>query len=471
MAWATLAGVAVVLLAVAASSVLKGSRAAITREVQASHQVTVADRADVLADALASAAARIRVNAGYDVVRMAIELGETELLTRALEQAGASPGVTGGAITDAAGRVIASAGPPMALATDDVYVFRHDRAHDDASVTISAAIVGRDGDRLGRVHQEFAVEELARQFVKAVPYGGGATWLVDRDGTVMLATSSSHPRRLAAGPLRDLVRSGRQGTVRHVSEELDTTRLSAVAPVPGTQLVAMVGSDASAVDQPASTLVWRLSGILLLTLFGMAVVGGMGVAIATSSRRTLLAERAAADHLARLDALTGTGNRRAFDHALQEARRGAGWTAIVIADLDHLKAINDTLGHEAGDRALRLVAAAMQDSVRPGDVVCRIGGDEFAVVLPETDAAIAATVADRIREGVRATELRGFGRLAASVGSHAGPSVDVLDTVARADACSYESKQRGRPASIPARLRYVIDQHGLLQAGRSDRSS
>jgi diguanylate cyclase (GGDEF)-like protein len=106
--------------------------------------------------------------------------------------------------------------------------------------------------------------------------------------------------------------------------------------------------------------------------------------------------------LAGSDELTGIANRRSFNEALRRelsrTSRDGRPVALLLIDVDGLKAINDRLGHPEGDRALRLVARSTSESVRHGDLVARIGGDEFAVLLPNTDLPVAQAVARRIGE-------------------------------------------------------------------------
>jgi len=116
-------------------------------------------------------------------------------------------------------------------------------------------------------------------------------------------------------------------------------------------------------------------------------------------------ERDRVEVLARTDALTGVGNRRAFDVRIAELSRSAADSrevAMIVVDVDGLKAINDAEGHEAGDRALQAVAGAMSSVVRAGDLVARLGGDEFVVILEDVDAAGAAALAARMVEAVAA---------------------------------------------------------------------
>jgi diguanylate cyclase len=104
------------------------------------------------------------------------------------------------------------------------------------------------------------------------------------------------------------------------------------------------------------------------------------------------------------DPLTGLANRRAFELALaREVDRVArsGEPALLLAlDIDHFKRVNDTHGHPAGDQVIQAVATALLDSVRPMDLVARVGGEEFAIILPNCASAFGETVAERVRRRV-----------------------------------------------------------------------
>jgi diguanylate cyclase (GGDEF)-like protein len=111
-------------------------------------------------------------------------------------------------------------------------------------------------------------------------------------------------------------------------------------------------------------------------------------------------------HAARTDPLTGLPNRRAFTDALdlelERTRRGAGPLCLVLGDLDDFKQVNDQLGHSEGDYALERVAAVLDDGKRRIDTAARIGGEEFAIVLPSCDPDGARTLADRLRREIAA---------------------------------------------------------------------
>ncbi len=119
------------------------------------------------------------------------------------------------------------------------------------------------------------------------------------------------------------------------------------------------------------------------------------------------------------DALTGLANRRSFDVALaREIDRVArsGEAALLLAlDIDHFKRINDSHGHAAGDMVLKAVAAALVETVRPMDLVARVGGEEFAIILPNCPAAFGETVAERLRRRVERTPVAAGGKEPISV--------------------------------------------------------
>ncbi|TPW32911.1 GGDEF domain-containing protein [Pararhizobium mangrovi] len=158
------------------------------------------------------------------------------------------------------------------------------------------------------------------------------------------------------------------------------------------------------------------------------------------------------EHAATTDALTGTFNRRYFDRALAEylkAFRDVGKpVGMMILDLDHFKAINDTHGHDVGDDALRHVAACLLEFARYHDVVARYGGEEFAVLSPNTTERQLFALAERIRAaiaGLRIVHGDDHLRLTASIGIAVWDgSESCEDLYRRTDKQLYEAKRRGR---------------------------
>jgi diguanylate cyclase (GGDEF)-like protein/PAS domain S-box-containing protein len=165
-------------------------------------------------------------------------------------------------------------------------------------------------------------------------------------------------------------------------------------------------------------------------------------------------DRAELERLARFDALTGLLNRRSIMEKLAEwishERRYKGRLSVAMLDIDHFKRVNDLHGHLVGDHVLADVASMVQQSVRLTDFVGRYGGEEFLVILPRTDAAGAATAAERIRASLQSlpimNDARGKpSRVTASIGVAEWRVEDNEDTlVGRADAALYVAKKAGR---------------------------
>jgi diguanylate cyclase (GGDEF)-like protein len=162
------------------------------------------------------------------------------------------------------------------------------------------------------------------------------------------------------------------------------------------------------------------------------------------------ADHAAAQEAAALDSLTGCLNHGAFQDRLREetarARRGHGSLSLAIIDLNDFKAVNDTLGHQAGDALLRGVAEALRASVRPYDQVARYGGDEFALLLPGTDEEGARCVMDRALRAIAGVRVPGQAPVNAAGGlAHWRGEEAANSLIARADRSLLEAKRaRGR---------------------------
>ena len=150
------------------------------------------------------------------------------------------------------------------------------------------------------------------------------------------------------------------------------------------------------------------------------------------------------------DHLTGLANRRRFERQLErEVARTERYSrpfCLLLVDIDNFKDVNDTYGHDAGDEALRRVANVIQSGTRGIDTGARIGGDEFAVILPETALERGLEVAERLRAAVAALDLGPAGRVTASLGVAELPACARTGEEMRsaADAALYEAKRGGR---------------------------
>ena len=178
----------------------------------------------------------------------------------------------------------------------------------------------------------------------------------------------------------------------------------------------------------------------------------IGRALRMSEQRLML------QAMAQTDALTGLANFRALSIRIEEEfKRAVRYQyplSVVMIDLDHLKAINDGLGHDVGNRAIFALAGHLRSNLREVDFAARFGGDEFVVLLPHQTAAEASIFAERIRAGLRSVEVqRNDGRpapfgLSMSVGIADHSSLSVKDSadglLKAADAALYEAKRAGR---------------------------
>ncbi len=154
------------------------------------------------------------------------------------------------------------------------------------------------------------------------------------------------------------------------------------------------------------------------------------------------------------DALTGLGNRHtmedAFPREIERSRRDADALSLILLDLDNFKALNDRYGHVAGDRVLVTVADVLRSQFRPGDILVRYGGDEFAVLLPGVDCERAELVAERVRGAVASGTIPDESgtdtiRVTVSIGVAELDDDNTLDALLHAaDEAMYRAKRKGR---------------------------
>lgn len=192
-----------------------------------------------------------------------------------------------------------------------------------------------------------------------------------------------------------------------------------------------------------------------------AVVGDVLAAyvLLLMNSERLEAELRAARHdievLARTDSLTGLWNRRHFEDTveveIERARRYGTPLSLLALDADHFKRVNDDLGHHAGDAVLRELARLIDGQIRRSDLLCRWGGEEFMILVPESDAAQAAAMAEKIRQAVSAHDFGQIGRVTVSIGIGQLSAEETVDAwLRRVDAALYEAKQQGRNCVVVA---------------------
>ena len=180
--------------------------------------------------------------------------------------------------------------------------------------------------------------------------------------------------------------------------------------------------------------------------FELAKWFGDAAALALDNAQT----RARLEHLAQTDSLTGLYNHRYFHERLRSeltrASRSHESVAVLMFDLDDFKRVNDVYGHGAGDQLLTRVGRIARDTVRGSDVVCRIGGEEFAVIMPSCDARAALALARRLADNFAAEDFEPTGAMTVSIGIALGPqhAMNPRELAACAEAGMMTAKTRGK---------------------------
>jgi diguanylate cyclase (GGDEF)-like protein len=240
--------------------------------------------------------------------------------------------------------------------------------------------------------------------------------------------------------------------------------------------LAIAGLVALAIAGGESTLVSALGAAIGAVALLAAATLAWSLAALKREHDALMRREADALRMAELDDLTGLGNYRMFMRALTaevaRSRRYEDPFSLVLLDLDGFKAINDDLGHLAGDDALRLVAVALRDALREEDVCCRQGGDEFAVIAVRAGEEEASELAERLTGAIEAIPFGADGerRLGASVGwaTFGAPARSVDELILRADADLRQHKRANGGASRDG-ARRAAAAGGAARAGHGAR--
>jgi len=267
---------------------------------------------------------------------------------------------------------------------------------------------------------KWAIEVMAETF----SYGQGITgWAVEHREPVLANKAHLDPRvRFVPGtPVEP--------------EALIAVPLVARGRLKGTLNIYRVGEDAAFTDEE----------------FHLATRFGDAAALAMDNAHI----RARLEHQASTDALTGLYNHRAFhDRLRQEVMRASAehdTVALVMLDMDDFKKVNDVYGHGVGDQLLLQVADVLRASVRASDVVSRIGGEEFAIIIPSGDLRSSVALAERVGEQLGQLEAEAAGRLTVSTGVAVGPdhAANPRELVACAEAAMMTAKTRGKGLIVP----------------------
>ncbi len=326
----------------------------------------------------------------------------------------------------------------------------------DALMDAAAAVLTADSlqQTLGRVaerlaalvpYHDFTLYEIDRAAGTFVPMFAHGSYAAE-----VMADSFPLTQGITGATLRD----GRARNIPRTDRDPDAVTIAGTPDDPE----AMMCVPLQVADRTIAMLnVYRYGEDVGFSEYEALIIERFGiiVALALDSARQRELLRTQAD----TDDLTGLLNRRAFNQRLDEmfhrARLATTPLSLVEVDVDEFKRINDRHGHAAGDAALVAVADALMRSVREGELVARIGGEEFAIILPNTDAETSLTIADRCRrsltaEGYTGPELT----LSAGVATYPMHATDAEGLLRAADAALYAAKTAGRNqttgAPIPA---------------------
>lgn len=361
--------------------------------------------------------------------------------------------------------------------------FQHHRNSPSASALVGAPMVDRATRRwiipvtkrlndpfgafAGVVLATIDLEQIARVLATYDVGARGAIAVVHNNGTVLARRPDNAQqigRSIASSRLHQLFAARSSGSVEAASPIDGEVRIIGFQHLSHQPLYVIVGSSKPEVLQAWVRGALVQSGAVLTMCL---VIGIAGASVVRAVRQRVLAEAASREarvaleasnlqlsHLVRHDSLTGLANRRYLDSMLAEAvaRGGASANplALLMIDVDHFKAVNDLLGHQAGDECLRQVAALVREAAdREGGFAARYGGEEMAILLLDHDRPV--DVAESVREAVEGlgwpSDVPGARKVTVSVGV-AVAKADVLDAaselIAAADRALYAAKAGGR---------------------------
>lgn len=396
-------------------------------------------------------------------------------------RAAIAPGLGTMVISDAAGGLVTASDPsiPADLSIADRPEFASHRDGPDLGLIVAGPQVSRvsgrsiialsrrisngDGSFAGIVTGAIDLDYFQALFARLHIGSGSAVNLCLADGTLLVRSpydAANVGRSIAAGEPYRRFQEARRGLFVSTSALDGTQRMYAFAHLDGVPLivnVAVAVDSIGAVWRPKAAMIGVLVGALILVTLCLTILLQREVARRAAAEASSLSANAALATLASTDSLTGLPNRRRYDEVFaaewrKAARTGAPLSLLVL-DTDHFKRFNDHFGHHTGDAVLKAVAAQLRTILgsREGAVACRIGGEEFAVILPTVGQDKAKAVAERIRRAVaglripHAPEIGGVATISIGV-AHALPSAEAYPDLlfAAADVALYEAKNSGR---------------------------
>ncbi|GGH60023.1 cell signaling regulator [Comamonas phosphati] len=356
-------------------------------------------------------------------------------------------------------------------------------------IVLSQPVFARDGKYLGLVAGTIYLkqESILQKLLGTHFYQDGSyLYVVDRDKHIIYHPDS---RRVGDMPARnaavDEIAAGHAGKAA-VTDSLGVEMLAGYAVVPSTGwgIVAQRPQEATLAPLHAlmRTVLYKTLPVVVLTLLAIwwsARYIAKPLQLLANGARTM--DKPSTDHTIRsvkswyfeshelkkamligigllqknisklredahTDPLTGLGNRRHLNAIIADLQAEGTPFAVIAIDIDHFKHVNDSHGHDAGDAVLRQLATQIREISRADDIACRVGGEEFLLLLPKAPLHRAAQVAERLRREVEAAELPVVGRVTVSQGVAFWPGGDagVKTVLKQADAMLYQAKRNGR---------------------------
>jgi diguanylate cyclase (GGDEF)-like protein len=335
----------------------------------------------------------------------------------------------------------------LAVVMAGVLVWRRRRPATAGTAVAAGASRDRILDVSRRLSSAYAADEMARAVVREamslVPSDLGG--LIRNSGGAISLAHESHPgtfdpARLGEGMIERAVSTGQPIVAVAATEPAIRQSPVAVLIIPlvingaVAALLVLLRAEANAFTAPDRDL-----------LMSLAPVAAAAIENADATRAMIEQNLT--------DQLTGVGNRRRLDEEGGGLVSGARPepTTVLMLDLDHFKAVNDTHGHPAGDELLRSTAQILRSTVRPGDRVYRYGGEEFCIVMPGAQPPAAAQICTRLLTAVAGNSVRsGTAVITAtvSIGVAVSPVSDVTELIKQADAALYRAKEGGRNRAV-----------------------
>jgi diguanylate cyclase (GGDEF)-like protein len=319
------------------------------------------------------------------------------------------------------------------------------------AAAIAVPFQTRYGRRVLSIAYASTGSALASLVNHTIPYPEHEVMVIDGAGRLVAASPATEAPTVAADEpalARALAHSSK-GSLRIMGVPSTFT----TAPVPHTNWRFVVAVPDSRLYASISGLTQLTPWIVfaLVTLFAVMLVVLFARSLADRARLTVLSQAMAKS--ARTDSLTGLNNRRALTEQLTRtmahARRHDTPVSVLMLDLDNFKQVNDRFGHAAGDQVLCTLADCMRDVLRADDIYGRLGGDEFLVIMPNSDTDDACAVAERLSGAARAAELPDVGLpdgIELSIGVATGVQTTPEQIVHEADVALYDAKS-SRPSA------------------------